>query len=230
MIDIAISGAAGRMGRAAVEAALADGLVLKALIEAPGSAAIGQVLHGVMIGDRLTERVDAVIDFSSPAGAMARLADCLAHKAGLVVGTTGLTDDHRRRLQAAGSTIPVLVSSNMSIGVNVLVKVIPEIVRLLGAGFDIEEVEAHHRHKKDAPSGTAMLLADATGRKIPIHSVRAGGIVGEHRLLFASEGEQIEVAHTALTRSVFAAGAVRAARFVSQAKPGFYGMAQALGV
>jgi len=151
----------------------------------------------------------------------------------MVVCTTGFSGEQERKIQEAAKKIPVLYSSNMSVGMNVLFKVVPEIAAKLGKGYDLDIVDTHHRFKKDAPSGTAKTLAEriesATGRKVTVASVRSGDVVGEHRVIFGTLGESIEITHRASSRDLFACGALRAAEFLAKAKPGMYTMMDVVG-
>lgn len=263
MIKVALSGACGRMG-ARIAALLADchDLKLSVAIEREGHPDLGKPF-GPLVGlpkltlplvDRLEEYVHVLIDFASPDSTQQRLDECLAKGSALLVGTTGHTPEQVRNIAAAGAKIPVLLAPNMSVGVNVLFRIAAEVAKLLGDGYDIEIVEAHHRFKKDAPSGTALRLAqgiaEALGRdlerdgvhgrkgvcgerkpaEIGMHAVRAGDIIGEHTVLFSNLGERIELTHRAHSRDTFAAGAVRAARFLAQAAPGNYSIDQAFGL
>lgn len=263
MITIGVSGALGRMGGRVVALAheSAD-LRVTTAIEREGHPLLGQdpgpylgigPLGSKLVSD-LATRVDVLIDFSSPDATMHRLNECIAHRTALLVGTTGLAEDQMSRIRQAASSIPCLVSPNMSVGVNVLYQVIGEAARLLGSGYDVEVVEAHHRFKKDSPSGTALriarVIAAALGRdvakesvygrhgntaerstnEIGIHSVRAGDIVGDHTVIFSNLGERLEITHRAHSRDTFARGALRAARFLAVAKPGFYHIDEAFGL
>jgi 4-hydroxy-tetrahydrodipicolinate reductase len=260
-MKIAINGACGRMGQAVGRLVLAEkDLSLAAAIESPSSKQIGadygKVLGrddlGVPIASSLTSKVDALIDFSTPSAALDRIAECVKTKSAAVVCTTGFDPAQRKQIEAAAKKIPVLNSTNMSVGVNLLFKILPEIAKTLGEDYDIEIVETHHRLKKDAPSGTAVTMAEriagARGKKYPddfnfgrrgivgerkkgeigVHAVRGGDVVGEHRVYFMAEGELVEITHRASTRELFARGALRAARFVAKAKPGLYSMLDAL--
>lgn len=261
MIDVGISGILGRMGRRIYRLIQErDDMRLKTAIEGPQSAHLQQplsdVLDGsdddVMIMDGLQEPCDVVIDFSSPEGARHRAQECTKLSTALVVGTTGLEKLDRDRLASAGESIPVVAESNMSVGMNLLFELAPELVKKLGESFDIEIVEHHHREKVDAPSGTALTLAEHVaeareldpdqdivyGRhgdvgprstdEIGIHAVRGGAEKGTHRLILSGDDESIEIKHTALSRDVFARGAVRAAEFAAGADPGFYSMQDVL--
>jgi 4-hydroxy-tetrahydrodipicolinate reductase len=187
------------------------------------------------------------IEFTSPEATV----EHLSYEKPVVIGTTGFSDEHRSKLEEAAKSVPIMLAPNMSVGVNVLREVVSEVSRKLGASYDIEVVEAHHRHKKDAPSGTALFLGRAaaegrnldfddvavygregvsprSGGEIGVHALRGGAVVGEHRVIFYSEGEEVEVVHRALSRRTFADGAVRAAKFVSSASPGLYSMGDVL--
>ena len=189
----------------------------------------------------------ALIEFTTPEATV----EHLAYGRPVVIGTTGLSDEQLARVEAASRSVPIVRAPNMSIGVNLLREVVREISAKLGDDYDLEVVEAHHRSKKDAPSGTALFLAHAAaeGRKrnldevavygregvsprksgeIGIHALRGGAVVGEHRLIFYSGGEEVEVIHRALSRRTFADGSLRAARFAANARPGLYSMADVL--
>jgi 4-hydroxy-tetrahydrodipicolinate reductase len=261
MIRLAINGALGRMGRALGNLALeSGGFSVAAAIEAPKSPSLGKDYGtllgreplGVALSASLGRKVDVLVDFSTPEASMLRLAECLKTKSGAVICTTGLGDGERRKIKEASRRIPVLLSSNTSVGMAALLRAVPELARLLGDAYDIEIVEAHHRAKRDAPSGTAVALAErlagATGRTWPddfkfgrqgdsgprspleigVHALRAGGVVGEHTVIFASEDDVITVTHRAGSRDLFARGALRAAAFLANAKPGLYGMEDVL--
>lgn len=249
------------MGRRIVALASADrGLAVSCALDRKGSAVLGKDAGtvaeiaplGVRIGDRLAPKAcDVLIDFSSPQGTLKRVAECEALRIPLVVGTTGLGASHRMRLAKAARRIPILAASNTGLGANLLAALVESASRAL-AGFspDIEIVEAHHTRKVDAPSGTALLLAEAAERgagrayrrvlgragaagprdprEIGIHAVRAGRIVGEHTVLLAFGGERLELVHRAETRDVFAEGALAASRFLAGRRPGFYSMKEVL--
>jgi 4-hydroxy-tetrahydrodipicolinate reductase len=191
---------------------------------------------------------EVLIEFTTPGATVGHLSYQRPH----VIGTTGLSTEQLARVEEASDNVPIVRAPNMSVGVNLLREVVREISAKLGEGYDIEVVEAHHRNKKDAPSGTALFLARAAaeGRKrnldevvvygreglaprqegeIGIHALRGGAVVGEHRLVFYSGGEEVEVIHRALSRRTFADGALRAARFAANSKPGLYSMADVLG-
>jgi len=263
MIHVAVSGAAGRMGRALVRLIReTDDLQLVGALEAPGHRCIGAdagVLAGagecgVRIAADLPKTFDVLVDFSLPEGAVERVAACAERGTAAVVGTTGFADGQRKAIAAAAKHCAVVLSPNMSVGVNVLFHAAADLARTLGPEYDIEIVEAHHRFKKDAPSGTALKLAEeiarATGRdlaesavhgrgpgqaprregEIGIHAVRAGDIVGEHIVYYSGLGERLELKHVAHTRDTFARGALRAVRWVADRGPGLYSLADVLGL
>ena len=216
---IAINGACGRMGQAVAKAAKEAGVDVAALID---------VVQAPGVARTLAQRVDALIDFSTPEAALERLEECVKTGTPAVICTTGFTDAQKAKIAEAAKKVPVLLSSNTSVGVNLLFKRVPEIAKALGKDYDIDIVETHHRFKKDAPSGTAKTLAErieaATGRKPTIHAVRSGDVVGEHRIVFGSIGDSIEIVHRASTREIFAKGSIEAAKWISTAKPGLYSM------
>ena len=216
---IAINGACGRMGQAVAKAAKEAGVDVAALID---------VVQAPGVARTLAQRVDALIDFSTPEAALERLEECVKTGTPAVICTTGFTDAQKAKIAEAAKKVPVLLSSNTSVGVNLLFKRVPEIAKALGKDYDIDIVETHHRFKKDAPSGTAKTLAErieaATGRKPTVHSVRSGDVVGEHRIVFGSIGDSIEIVHRASTREIFAKGSIEAAKWISTAKPGLYSM------
>jgi len=263
---IGIVGAAGRMGRMLVRTVHeTPGCVVAGATERAGDAAIGAdagELAGVgPIGVALTDNsavmfaaVDVVIDFTAPAATAAHAA--LAAEAGcaLVAGTTGLEAEHRAALDAAAQKVPVVWAPNMAAGVNLLFALTEQVARALDADYDIEIVEMHHRHKVDAPSGTALALGEAAARgrnvdlaevresgrdgitgarergAIGFASLRGGDVVGDHTVVFAGGGERIELTHKAASRELFANGAVRAARWAAGKPAGFYGMKDVLGL
>jgi 4-hydroxy-tetrahydrodipicolinate reductase len=203
---------------------------------------------GVAATEGPPEDAEALIEFTSPRATI----EHLGYRKPLVIGTTGLSEEQRARVEEAARTVPIVLAPNMSVGVNLLREVVRELSEKLGSGYDIEVVETHHRNKVDAPSGTALFLGEAAaegrgksleevavyGREghqprqegeIGVHALRGGAVVGEHRLIFYSEGEEVEVVHRALSRRTFAAGALRAAGFVARAEPGLYSMKDVLG-
>ncbi len=254
---IAILGAAGRMGRALIEAASQRGDVhVTAAIERPGSADLGRsVAPGVTICQGIAECSDAfdvLIDFTRPEATLAALAECEAAGKAMVIGTTGFTPEQKARIDAAAQRIAICQATNFSIGVNVVLKLLDTAARALGDDYDIEIVEAHHRHKVDAPSGTALALgeavANAVGRNlrevavygregqtgardrktIGFATVRGGDVIGDHTVMFLGEGERVEISHKASSRGNFANGALRAAAWLPGRKPGRYDMRDVL--
>lgn len=265
-IRIAVAGAGGRMGRTLVQAVNeTPGLVLGAATEQPDSGLIGAdagELAGVgRLGVDLTgdlsaapDAFDVLIDFTAPAATIDHLALCRASGKSVVIGTTGLDAGQRAAVAAAGEAIGIVFAPNMSVGVNLCLKLLDIAARVLGDEVDVEIIEAHHRHKVDAPSGTALrmgeVVAAALGRDlkevavygreghtgprdrrtIGFETIRAGDIVGEHSVWFASEGERVEIAHKASSRMTFARGAVRAAAWIAARGPGLYDMQDVLGL
>jgi 4-hydroxy-tetrahydrodipicolinate reductase len=258
-----VSGAAGRMGRRILALAAEDGrFEIAGAVEKAGHPDIGNdigVLAGitqlnVKVADGFTAKADVVIDFSLPEAADKTVDYCIKNKAGLVLGTTGLSEGQRKKIEGASSKIAIVCATNMSIGMNTLFALVGKAASMLGDGYDIEIVEQHHRFKKDAPSGSALTLAEniakATGKKFPdclthgrqgknaqrekgkigIHAVRAGDIVGIHSVILSTLGETITLNHTAHSRDTFARGALRAADWLIGKAPGLYSMADVLEI
>jgi 4-hydroxy-tetrahydrodipicolinate reductase len=265
MISIAVAGAAGRMGRSVLEQVLAaPDLRLVGTLESGRHPELGTdagSLVGRPTGVRLTDDArkalagaQVVVDFSAPEATAEVLRAAAQHGVACVVGTTGLTVEARAALEDAVRVVPVVAAPNMSVGVQVLGHVLREALRLLGPGFDVEIIEAHHRQKVDAPSGTALRLAEIAAQalgtsveqagrhgrqgntgvrgpsEIGLHAVRGGDIVGDHTVLLAGNGERLEFVHRTHSRAVFAAGALRAARWVVGKPAGRYGMGDVLGL
>lgn len=268
MIKAVVTGAAGRMGSRIINVlASSDGIRLAAAVERKGHALLKQDACGpaglpasgvlILITDDLVTSLksgDVLIDFTHPESSLEHIKACAELQRPVVIGTTGFTKDQLDQIAMFARTIPCVLSPNMSIGVNVCFKVLDEIARTIGEDYDMEIVEAHHRMKKDAPSGTAVKMAqviahavkrnlDEVGvyarkgmigersrKEIGIQTLRAGDIVGEHTVLFAGKGERIEITHRAHSRDTFAAGAVRAAKWVVGKKPGIYDMQDVLGL
>jgi 4-hydroxy-tetrahydrodipicolinate reductase len=264
-IKIAIVGASGRMGKMLIESALNDSAVkLVAAIDQPGVAAIGKdagELVGKPCGVPVTTDVEAgisaadcLIDFTRPQGTLAHLALCRRHKVGIVIGTTGFDDAGKQAIADAAKDIPVVFAPNMSVGVNVVYKLLDAASRILSEGYDIEIVEAHHRLKIDAPSGTALgmgeVIARALGRDlkqcavygregvtgerdpstIGFATVRGGDIVGDHTVMYCGIGERVEISHKAGSRMPYARGSLRAARFLAGKESGLFDMQDVLGL
>lgn len=266
MIHVAVAGAAGRMGGRIIQMIQkSEGFTLSGAFERPDHPLIGRYVGGITGSDEpgielkkdiseALEGAEVLVDFTTP--------ECTLHNIGLlaktgqamVIGTTGITGQQREELQALAKSIRCVMSPNMSVGVNVLFKVVGDLSRILREGYDMEILEAHHRLKKDAPSGTALhlanILANATGRnldadavyerkgfigerrdtEIGIQALRAGDIVGEHTVIFAGVGERIEVTHRAHSRDNFAKGALLAAAWVITQPNGLYDMQDVLGL
>jgi 4-hydroxy-tetrahydrodipicolinate reductase len=253
------------MGRTLIDAVVRSAdLVLTAALDAAGSALVGQSAPGaadvtVSADARAAlAHADVLIDFTRPEGTLAHAALCRELGVAMVVGTTGFSDAQKAAIAAHARAIPIVLAPNMSIGVNVVLKLLEVAARALDRGFDVEIVEAHHRHKIDAPSGTALkmgeVIAHATGRDlghdavyardglsapgggerdprtIGFSSIRGGDIVGDHTVLFAGTGERIEITHRSNSRATYAEGSLRAARFVAGRAPGLYGMDEVLGL
>lgn len=263
--NVVVAGASGRMGRALLEAlAGAHDLHLSAALDRPGSPAVGRdagELTGAAFGVAVTDDVsaalqgaDVLIDFTRPEATLHHLAACRSARVGMVIGTTGFDAAGREAIAAAATDIPIVFAPNMSVGVNLVFKLLDTVARVLAEGYDIEIIEAHHRHKVDAPSGTALamgeVIARALGRDlktcavygregitgerqaqtIGFATVRGGDIVGEHTVLFAGIGERVEISHKASSRLTFALGALRAARFLADKTSGLYDMQDVLGL
>jgi 4-hydroxy-tetrahydrodipicolinate reductase len=264
-LRIAVAGASGRMGRMLIDAlGQAEGLCLSGALDHAGSAAVGSdagafsgQLTGVAITSDLARGLagaQVLIDFTRPEGTLAHLAYCAQHGIKLVIGTTGFDDAGKAAIRAAAEKTAIVFAPNMSVGVNVTLKLLEIAARQLAHGYDIEIVEAHHRHKVDAPSGTALkmgeVIADALGRDlnevavygregvtgerdpstIGFATIRGGDIVGDHTVLFAGTGERIEISHKSSSRAGYAHGALRAARFLADRNTGLFDMQDVLGL
>jgi 4-hydroxy-tetrahydrodipicolinate reductase len=265
-LRIAIVGAGGRMGRQLIQAVQqAQGVVLGAALERTGSSLLGTDagqlagvgVVGVTVSDRLenvAHDFDILIDFTRPEGTLAHLAFCVAHHKAIVIGTTGFDDAGKAAIHAAAQQIGIVFAANFSVGVNVVLKLLEKAAKVMGDYTDIEIVEAHHRHKVDAPSGTALAMGEAiagalgrdlkqcavyervghTGERDPksigFATIRAGDIVGEHTAMFADMGERVEITHKASNRMTFANGAVRAASWVAKQQKGLFDMRDVLGL
>jgi 4-hydroxy-tetrahydrodipicolinate reductase len=248
-MKIAVAGAGGRMGRTLIDAVLADkALTLVAAFDIGGSAAIGQQVGDIKVGAdaaALIGRADVLIDFTRPEGTL----EHLKHAKAAVIGTTGFSAAQKKSIEEAARRIPIVMAANFAVGVNAAYVLAEMAAKMLG-DYDVEIIEAHHKHKVDAPSGTALRLGEiiaaaqkksdfAFGRKgdtgerpagqIAYHSIRGGDIVGEHTVLFAGAGERVEVTVRSQSRLTYAHGALRAAKFLEGKKPGLYGMADVLG-
>jgi 4-hydroxy-tetrahydrodipicolinate reductase len=256
-MKVAIAGAGGRMGRVLIDAVLADReLELAAALDAAGSPALGQPAGSLTIGSDLgaLAGADVLIDFTRPEGTLAHLEACRLHGKPMVIGTTGFSAAQTQRIAEGARRLPIVLSPNFAIGVNVVFRLAQSAAAALGDAYDVEIVEAHHRHKVDAPSGTALklgeLVAGALGRDlgkvathgrsgdigerparaIGFHAIRGGDIVGEHTVIFAGTGERVEIAVRSHSRQTYAAGALRAAKWLRGRAPGLYDMFDVLGL
>lgn len=265
-IRVAIAGACGRMGRQLIQATLQrESILLGSALERPGSSLVGTdagELAGIgRINTAIHDSLDAVvndfdvlIDFTRPEGTLAHLAFCRQHGKGMVIGTTGFDDAGKQTISEAAKEIPIVFAANFSVGVNVMLKLLENAARVIGEETDIEIIEAHHRYKVDAPSGTALAMGETiakamdknlkdcavytregdTGERVPgtigFATVRAGDIIGEHTAMFADLGERIEITHKASSRMTFANGAVRSALWLKDKKTGLFDMSDVLGL
>jgi 4-hydroxy-tetrahydrodipicolinate reductase len=264
-IRVAVAGASGRMGRMLVEAVLGSGdCTLTGALDIADSPAVGQdagAFLGRITGIPIAAEPRAalvgaqtLIDFTRPEGTLAHLAACRELGVGAVIGTTGFTPAQKAQIGAFAKDLAIVLAPNMSVGVNVMLRLLDLAARSLADGYDIEIIEAHHRHKVDAPSGTALAMGEViaralgqdlqqhavyareghTGERTPgsigFSSVRGGDIVGDHTVLFAGTGERIEITHRSASRLNYAAGSLRAVRFLAGRAPGLYGMDDVLGL
>ncbi len=264
-IRIAVAGASGRMGRTLIETIMqTEDMVLAAALDQPGSAYLGRdagELVGASCGVKVADDVEAalaladcLIDFTRPEGTLNHLALCRRSGVHLVIGTTGFATEGKLAIQDAAREIPIVFAPNMAVGVNLVFRLIDVAARALAEGYDIEIIEAHHRHKVDAPSGTALRMGEVvaaalgrdlaacavydrqghTGERSPdaigFATVRGGDIVGDHTVLFAGTGERIEISHKAASRTPYATGALRAARFMRSRTQGLFDMQDVLGL
>ena len=264
-LRIAVAGASGRMGRMLIEATLKDGeVVLGAAFDRPCSPAVGKDA-GDLVGqpcgiqvldsaEAALKQADCLIDFTRPEGTLEHLALCRKLGVAMIIGTTGFDEAGKAAIRDAAQDIPVVFAPNMAVGVNLVFKLLDVAARILNQGYDIEIVEAHHKHKIDAPSGTALrmgeVVANALGRDlkecaiygregvtgerdpstIGFATVRGGDIVGDHNVMFCGTGERVEIAHKAGSRMPYALGSLRAARFLAGKKNGLFDMQDVLGL
>jgi len=235
MIKLGIAGVCGKMGRRIFELASNDkDFEITLALEKKGTPQIGRELGKLKISSTADGLflVDVFVDFTMPEASETNLDYVARYRKALVLGTTGFTDAQLNKIEEASKVVPVVFSPNMAIGVNVLFAMLPEIARRLGLDYSVEMVEVHHKSKKDAPSGTAkkfgQVLADATGREIPIHAIRLGDIVGDHTIIFCGNSERIEIKHQAHSRDLFALGALKAAKWVMGKPAGLYSMQDVL--
>ncbi len=263
-LTVAIAGAGGRMGRTLIEAALgADDIRIAAALDRAGSPDIGRDCAeflgrrtGVAIGDdpACVRHAQVLIDFTRPEGTLEHLRHCTAHEVAMVIGTTGFDAAGKEAIRMAAEKIPIVFAPNMSVGVNATLRLLEVAAKILSSGFDIEIIEAHHRHKVDAPSGTALAMGETIARAIGVKlddvavyarqgitgerkprtigfaAIRGGDIVGDHTVLFAGPGERIEITHRSASRMTYALGALRAARFLAGKSKGLFDMHDVLGL
>lgn len=266
MVRIAVTGAAGRMGKTLIEAvALAEGVELTAALERPDSSLVGADAgelaglgkNGVTIAGDINDVIDdfdVLIDFTAPAATLVNAAACAAAGKKIVIGTTGFTPEEEQQLLANQAQTALCKAANFSTGVNVTLKLLKQAAEILGDDYDIEIYEAHHRHKVDAPSGTALAMGDAVAegvnrnlREVAVYgregqtgarkretigfaTVRGGDVVGDHTVMFMADGERVEITHKASSRMSFARGAVRAAGWLNAQPAGLYSMQDVLGL
>jgi len=249
-LRVIVCGALGRMGKEIVaELDKNKEMRLVGALEAPDHPLLGKIIAGVPVCSNLREIVEeanVIVDFTTPAATLSHLSVARQLRIPLVIGTTGFSEREIFQIKETSDTIPILLSPNMSPGINLIFLLIEQVARFLGKEFDVEIIEAHHRKKKDAPSGTARRIAkiltevrkndlsktivygrkgmvgERAGGEIGMHSLRGGSIVGDHTVIFAGEGERIEITHRAESRRIFARGALLAARFIVKKKSGLY--------
>lgn len=262
-LKLIVNGAAGRMGKRILAIAIDSGnFDIFAAADAQNHSDLGKdagLLAGIYeLGVKLTDTfpvgADVMIDFTLPIAADATIEYCVKNKVALVMGTTGLSAEQIKKVDAAAKTIPVIQTTNFSVGMNLLFKIVGQVAAALGPDYDIEITEAHHRFKKDSPSGSALSLAESIAKSadmdypaclvhgregrdclrekgtIGMHAIRAGDIVGQHSVIYGTLGETITISHNAHSRDTFALGAVRAAKWLADKKPGKYSMADVLGL
>jgi 4-hydroxy-tetrahydrodipicolinate reductase len=264
-LRVCVAGASGRMGQMLVEAVRASGdCALSGALDIASSPALGQdagAFAGHATGVNITADLSQglagsqfLIDFTRPEGTMAHLRECARQGVAVVIGTTGFSDDEKAEIAQIAKQIPVVMAPNMSVGVNVTLKLLEMAAKAMSTGYDIEIIEAHHRHKVDAPSGTALkmgeVIADALGRdlkecavyaregvtgerdpsSIGFATIRGGDIVGDHTVLFAGTGERIEITHKSSSRATYAQGSLRAVRFLAGKPAGLYDMFDVLNL
>ncbi|MBU0503947.1 MAG: 4-hydroxy-tetrahydrodipicolinate reductase [Candidatus Omnitrophota bacterium] len=235
MIKLGIAGVCGKMGSRIFSLARSNkDFEVTLALERKGIPEIGKELGKIKIssGPDGLFLVDVFIDFTVPEASMANLDYVARYKKALVLGTTGFNELEIEKIREISKVVPVLFTPNMSVGMNVLFRVLPDIAKRLGPDYAIEIVEAHHKAKKDAPSGTAkkisQVLVEATGKEMPVHSLRLGDIVGDHTVIFCGNSERIEIKHQAHSRDLFALGALKAAKWVADKPAGLYSMQDVL--
>ena len=257
-IKVVVAGAGGKMGQALIEAVRADtSLVLAAALDVRGSPAIGANIGGLKVGSDIRKALaagDVLIDFTRPEGTIEHLEVCARLGKAIVIGTTGFSDPLKKAILRAGRKIPIAMSPNFAVGVNAVFKLAKVAAEILGDDFDVEIIEAHHRNKVDAPSGSALKLGEIiasalkrdlkkdakhgregdTGvrpvKQIGFHAIRGGDIVGEHTVIFAGPGERVEITIRSQSRMTYALGALRAVKFLRGRRAGLYDMSDILGL
>lgn len=258
MIRVCVPGAAGKMGRMVIDTiAQSSGVVLTATTERPGHTLVGQDIDGIVVTDDFNAALasaDVYIDFTAPETTAAHVAAAANRRVAAIIGTTGLTAEGRAALIHAGAVIPIVVAPNFSLGVNLMCSLVEQAAHALGDDFDLEVVELHHRAKRDAPSGTAIAIAEAMARgrgiaydsarryaregdvgarragEIGVMALRGGDVIGDHTAHLLGPHERIEITHRAGSRAVFARGAIRAATWAVGQPPGVYAMRDVLGL
>jgi 4-hydroxy-tetrahydrodipicolinate reductase len=264
-LKVVIAGCSGRMGHALLECVFADAdLVLYGALDRTGSSQLGRdageqqgKISGVKVTDNIDEvlkNADILVDFTRPEASLIYLAACQKHHVKMIIGTTGFSAEQKLMIEAASKNIAIVFAPNTSVGVSLLINLVQAAAKVLNEGYDIEIIEAHHRYKVDAPSGTALRLGEAaasalgrnlaecavygregvTGERDPstigFATVRGGDVVGDHTVLFAGIGERVELTHKASSRATFASGALRAAKFLSAKNAGLFDMQDVLGL
>jgi len=254
-VKVIVCGACGRMGKEIISLCKKKGIKIEGAIEAPHHSCLGKEIEkGVRVSsdlERVIKKDNVIIEFTTPSATIEHLKIARKKKIPVVIGTTGFNEKEYSKIKETAKEIPILLSPNMSIGINLLFRLTEEITTRVGEEFDVEIIEMHHKNKKDAPSGTAKKIAEIiakirgkelsqigiygrmgikkrTKEEVGIHAIRGGSIVGEHIVLFAGEGERLEIIHRAESRQIFARGALRAAEFIIKQKKGFYNLQDVL--
>ena len=235
MIKLGITGACGKMGRRIYElAGLDKDLEVALALEKKGTPLIGKDLGKIKVSSNLDGLflVDVLVDFTLPEAVDTHLDYVAKYKKALVLGTTGLTEAQKSKVEEIAKIVPVVFTPNMSVGINVLFSMLPEMAKKLGPDYSVEIIEAHHKAKKDAPSGTAKKLAEVisqvTKKAVPMHSIRLGDIFGDHTIVFCGNSERIEIKHQAHSRDLFVVGALKAAKWIFGKSAGLYSMQDVL--
>ena len=238
MLKLGITGVCGKMGKRIFDLATADAdVTVTVALEWSECPEVGSELGAVTIKSDLKEEsanMDCLIDFTSPEATLKNLEICRENNLPVVIGTTGIDSEGEKKIAEVAASIPIVFSPNMAPGMNLVFKIVKEAARVLGNDFKIKVDETHHVHKKDSPSGTAKMIAkvikEASGKDVPVEAFREGEVVGNHGIILDGEFENIEIRHDAKSRDVFAAGAIKAAKFLKGKRPGLYSMADVLGI